>query len=186
MLRHACCDCDIVDALFVLERLRSQDAGTSWAARVASEASSPRCWRRSPITGRHDQAEFTEALRQEEINRGLVFDYCLITAGTSLNRAPSEQRLGWRHLVPRLRWQLSRLCRRHLPHGHARRAGRRAGRFAGLYRGIQRCRAEAGQAGAGAARFMTLAKLLARDRRTATTPISWRTAWASSATRRRG
>ena len=36
--------------------------------------------------------ELTEALRREETNRGLIFEYCLITAGTSLNRAPSEQR----------------------------------------------------------------------------------------------
>src|SRR6266851_5361755 len=35
--------------------------------------------------------ELTEALRREETICGLVFDYCLITAGTSLNRAPSEQ-----------------------------------------------------------------------------------------------
>ena len=33
----------------------------------------------------------TEALRREETNRGLTFEYCLITAGTTLNRAPSEQ-----------------------------------------------------------------------------------------------
>jgi Xaa-Pro aminopeptidase len=37
------------------------------------------------------KAELTEALRREETNRGLTFEYCLITAGTSLNRAPSEQ-----------------------------------------------------------------------------------------------
>jgi Xaa-Pro aminopeptidase len=37
--------------------------------------------------------EVNETLRREEVNRGLVFDYCLLTAGTSLNRAPSEQRL---------------------------------------------------------------------------------------------
>src|SRR6516162_1188728 len=36
--------------------------------------------------------ELTEALRREETNRGLTFDYCLITAGSSLNRAPSEQK----------------------------------------------------------------------------------------------
>jgi len=36
--------------------------------------------------------ELTEALRREETDRGLVFDYCLITAGSSLNRAPSEQK----------------------------------------------------------------------------------------------
>ena len=37
------------------------------------------------------KAEVVEALRREEVNRGLTFEYCLITAGTSLNRAPSEQ-----------------------------------------------------------------------------------------------
>jgi Xaa-Pro aminopeptidase len=35
--------------------------------------------------------ELVEALRREEVARGLTFDYCLITAGTSLNRAPSDQ-----------------------------------------------------------------------------------------------
>jgi Xaa-Pro aminopeptidase len=35
--------------------------------------------------------ELTEALRREEVNRGLTFEYCLITAGTSHNRAPSDQ-----------------------------------------------------------------------------------------------
>ncbi len=35
--------------------------------------------------------ELVEALRREEVNRGLTFEYCLTTAGTSLNRAPSEQ-----------------------------------------------------------------------------------------------
>ena len=38
------------------------------------------------------KAEMTEALRREETSRGLTFDYCLITAGSSLNRAPSDQR----------------------------------------------------------------------------------------------
>ena len=37
------------------------------------------------------KTDLTEALRREETNRGLTFEYCLITAGTSLNRAPSEQ-----------------------------------------------------------------------------------------------
>ena len=36
------------------------------------------------------KAEVVEALRREEVNRGLTFEYCLITAGTSLNRAPSD------------------------------------------------------------------------------------------------
>ena len=37
------------------------------------------------------KAELVEALRREEVNRGLTFEYCLITTGTSLNRAPSDQ-----------------------------------------------------------------------------------------------
>ena len=40
------------------------------------------------------KAEIVEALRREEVNRGLTFEYCLITAGTSLNRAPSDQAWG--------------------------------------------------------------------------------------------
>jgi Xaa-Pro aminopeptidase len=40
------------------------------------------------------KAELVEALRREEVNRGLTFEYCLITAGTSLNRAPSDQLWG--------------------------------------------------------------------------------------------
>jgi Xaa-Pro aminopeptidase len=37
------------------------------------------------------KAELTEALRREETNRGLTFEYCLITAGASLNRAPNDE-----------------------------------------------------------------------------------------------
>jgi Xaa-Pro aminopeptidase len=35
--------------------------------------------------------ELVEALRREEVNRGLTFEYCLLTAGTNLNRAPSDK-----------------------------------------------------------------------------------------------
>jgi Xaa-Pro aminopeptidase len=41
------------------------------------------------------KAELAEALRREETNRGLTFEYCLIAAGASHNRAPSGQR--WEH-----------------------------------------------------------------------------------------
>lgn len=37
--------------------------------------------------------EIVEILRQEEVRRGLTFEYCLITAGRDLNRAPSDQRI---------------------------------------------------------------------------------------------
>ena len=59
-----------------------------------------------------------ERLRREETARGLGFDYCLITAGTSLNRAPSDQ--AWRRgrdPVARLGRQLARVDRRPLPDG---------------------------------------------------------------------
>ena len=82
------------------------------------------------------KAELTEALRREETNRGLTFEYCLITAGTSLNRAPSRSGLGrGRHPVAQLRRQLSRLYRRPLPHGDPGRARRRARGHAGRHRG---------------------------------------------------
>ena len=35
--------------------------------------------------------ELADALKREEVNRGLTFEYCLIAAGASHNRAPSEQ-----------------------------------------------------------------------------------------------
>src|SRR6185436_12188030 len=36
--------------------------------------------------------EIADALKVEEVNRGLTFEYCLIAAGASHNRAPSGQR----------------------------------------------------------------------------------------------
>src|SRR5262249_44254628 len=36
--------------------------------------------------------ELADALKVEEVNRGLTFEYCLIAAGASHNRAPSAQR----------------------------------------------------------------------------------------------
>lgn len=37
------------------------------------------------------KSDLVQRLRQEEVSRGLTFEYCLITAGTSHNRAPSGQ-----------------------------------------------------------------------------------------------
>jgi len=37
--------------------------------------------------------EMVDTLKREEVNRGLTFEYCLNTAGSSLNRAPSDQKL---------------------------------------------------------------------------------------------
>ena len=37
------------------------------------------------------KAEIADALRQEEIGRGVAFDYCLVAMGRSFNRVPSSQ-----------------------------------------------------------------------------------------------
>jgi Xaa-Pro aminopeptidase len=95
VLRHGLSNCAIVDAVVPLERLRAvKTAEEIQYLRQASEhvvdamrTAFARC-----VPG-ISKLEVAETLRREEVNRGLVFDYCLITAGTSLNRAPSDQRL---------------------------------------------------------------------------------------------
>ena len=95
-LRNAFPDSEIVDALFVLERLRAVKSPEELRKlRIASERVIESML---AVIANHGpgatKRELTEALRREETNRGLVFDYCLITAGASLNRAPSEQKWG--------------------------------------------------------------------------------------------
>jgi len=95
-LRNAFPDSEIVDALFVLERLRAVKSPEELRKlRVASERVIESML---AVIANHGpgatKRELTEALRREETNRGLTFDYCLITAGSSLNRAPSEQKWG--------------------------------------------------------------------------------------------
>lgn len=85
---------DIVDALMVLERLRARKTPEELEKlRIASERviDSMLAVMRSHGPGA-TKRELVEALKREEVNRGLTFEYCLITAGTSLNRAPSDQR----------------------------------------------------------------------------------------------
>jgi Xaa-Pro aminopeptidase len=93
-LQSAFPDSKISDALFVLERLRSIKTPEELKKlKIASEAVIDSM--KAVIAGHKPgatKAELTEALRREETNRGLTFDYCLITAGTSLNRAPSPQK----------------------------------------------------------------------------------------------
>jgi Xaa-Pro aminopeptidase len=95
-LRNAFPASEIVDGLFVLERLRAVKSPEELKKlRIASERVIDSML---AVIANHGpgatKRELTEALRREETNRGLVFDYLLITAGTSLNRAPSEQRWG--------------------------------------------------------------------------------------------
>jgi Xaa-Pro aminopeptidase len=87
-------DAQIMDALFVLERLRLRKSPDELEKlRLASELviDSMLAVIKSHGAGA-TKAELTEALRREETSRGLVFDYCLITVGSSHNRAPSDQR----------------------------------------------------------------------------------------------
>jgi Xaa-Pro aminopeptidase len=95
-LRNAFSGSELVDALFVLERLRAVKTPEELRKlRIASESVIESML---AVIANHGpgatKRELTEALRREETSRGLVFDYCLITAGSSLNRAPSDQKWG--------------------------------------------------------------------------------------------
>jgi len=93
-LRSAFAGSEIVDALFVLERLRARKTPAELEKlRVASERviDSMLAVIASHGPGTTKQ-ELADALKVEEVNRGLTFEYCLIAAGASHNRAPSAQR----------------------------------------------------------------------------------------------
>jgi Xaa-Pro aminopeptidase len=93
-LKSAMPDSEIKDALVVLERQRLRKSPQELAMlKDSSEkvidamlATIAQC---GPGT---TKSEITETLRREEVNRGLTFEYCLIAAGASHNRAPSPQR----------------------------------------------------------------------------------------------
>src|SRR5450830_1497622 len=94
VLRGAFPNADWVDALFVLERQRvKKSAGELAKLKIASEAVLASM---QAVIANHGpgatKSDVVEALRREETNRGLTFEYCLITCGTSLNRAPSDQK----------------------------------------------------------------------------------------------
>jgi Xaa-Pro aminopeptidase len=94
VLRKAFPNAELVDALFVLERLRARKTPQELEMlKIASDAviDSMEAVFKNFGPGA-TKAELAEALRREETQRGLTFDYCLIAAGSSLNRAPSDQR----------------------------------------------------------------------------------------------
>ncbi len=92
-LRGALPGARIVDAVIPLERLRA--VKTPAELDYIREASSRVVDAMLAVMTGHGpgatKLELTEALRREEVQRGLNFEYCLITAGTSTNRAPSEE-----------------------------------------------------------------------------------------------
>jgi Xaa-Pro aminopeptidase len=93
-LKTALPDSEIKDALVVLERQRLRKSPDELAMLKTSsekviDAMLATIAKHGPGS---TKAEITETLRREEVNRGLTFEYCLIAAGTSHNRAPSPQR----------------------------------------------------------------------------------------------
>jgi Xaa-Pro aminopeptidase len=92
-LRKTIPDAEIEDALFVLERLRVRK--TPEELEKLKRASELVIDSMLAVLATHGagatKAQLAEALRREETSRGLVFDYCLIAAGSNLNRAPSDQ-----------------------------------------------------------------------------------------------
>jgi Xaa-Pro aminopeptidase len=87
-------DSELKDAVFVLERLRAKKRPDELvllkrASELVIESMLAVISKHGPGTSK--RALF-EALRREEVNRGMTFEYCLLTAGTSLNRAPSDER----------------------------------------------------------------------------------------------
>ena len=87
---------ELVEAQIPLERLRAVKNPAELA--LLREASEQVVNAMLTVVASHGpgttKLQLTEALRREEVLRGLDFDYCLIAAGTSRNRAPSDQE--WR------------------------------------------------------------------------------------------
>ncbi len=92
-LRNALPDATIVDALKPLERLRMVKSPAE--IENMRQASSRVVESMMAVFASHGAGatknELVEALREEEVKRGLVYEYCLTTTGASLNRVPSDQ-----------------------------------------------------------------------------------------------
>lgn len=86
-------DATIVDALVPLERMRAVKTLEELA--YLRKASEEVVGAMLDVIAEHGPGTSTrtlaDALKREEQERGVMFDYCLITAGTSHNRAPSEK-----------------------------------------------------------------------------------------------
>jgi Xaa-Pro aminopeptidase len=93
-LRSAFPDVEIADALVVLERQRARKSADELEKlRIASDSVIDSML---AVVANHGpgttKLQLAEALRREETDRGLTFEYCLIAAGASHNRAPSGQK----------------------------------------------------------------------------------------------
>ena len=85
---------ELVDSVFTLERLRARKTAEELAVLKQASEKVIECML-AVMTGHGPgttKQELADALKREEVNRGLTFEYCLVTCGTSLNRAPSPQK----------------------------------------------------------------------------------------------
>ncbi|WP_419758801.1 M24 family metallopeptidase [Acidisoma sp.] len=94
-LQAALPDATFDDALVPLERLRA--IKTPKELTLLREASEKVVEAMMVVISTHGpgdtKRQMVEALKREEVARGMTFEYCLITAGASHNRAPSDQAL---------------------------------------------------------------------------------------------
>jgi Xaa-Pro aminopeptidase len=93
MLRAAIPNTDFVEAHFPLERLRAikTPAELELLREASDRVVESMMAAIAIVRPGMRKSELVDALRREEVSRGLIFEYCLCTAGTSLNRAPSDQ-----------------------------------------------------------------------------------------------
>lgn len=94
VLRAAFPEAQLVEATLVLDRQRAiKMPGELEKLKIASEKVIDSM---KAVIANHGAGatknQIWEALRREEVNRGLTFEYCLITVGLSHNRAPSDER----------------------------------------------------------------------------------------------
>jgi Xaa-Pro aminopeptidase len=93
ILRKELPNATFVDAQLLLEELRAvKSADELELVRTASEGiiSSMLATFQAVAPGMTKE-QIVEQFRREQTNRGLVFDYCLVAAAPSLNRAPSDE-----------------------------------------------------------------------------------------------
>jgi Xaa-Pro aminopeptidase len=95
VLTHGLANVEIVDASFTLDRLRT--CKTPAELELLRESSERVVQSMLAVMKTCEpgvsKAELVDNLRREQVNRGLTFEYCLMTAGTSLNRAISDEQL---------------------------------------------------------------------------------------------
>ena len=94
ILQKSCPNNLFVDALPLLEELRAVKSSQELA--ILRSASDLVVQSMLAVFEKHGpgstKAQLTESLRQEEVKRGMTFEYCLITTGKSHNRSPSNQK----------------------------------------------------------------------------------------------